>query len=278
MSEVIEIPVPADAPLPDEVAAPAPAADAADTPEPEVSATPETDEQKNARVKNGVEKRIGELTYKVNQAQRERQAEAQARAEVEARFIEAQTRLQQYETYATAPRMDQYQSVEDWQAATLQHAQQNAQRQIQQALAQAGMHPAQQQARAQQQQVAAYADQRLAEASQKYPDIAEKVMDPQLPTLGSLNPAVRDALLMSPNFPDLAYHLANNPKEAWRLAQTHPSQAIMELGTLAARLSTAPRVSNAPNPPRELGSSESVSKDPTKMSMSEYRAWRKTQR
>lgn len=277
MSDVIEQTLPADAPLPDEPQAPADAATAEQT-QPEAAAPSETEEQKNARVKSGVEKRIGELTYKVNQAQRERQAEAQARADVEARYIEAQTRLQQYETYATAPRIDQYETVEQWQAATMQHANQNAQQQIQRTLMQAGMHPAQQQERAQQQHLAAVIENRVAEASTKYPDFSEKVMDPQLPTLGNLNPAVRDALLMAPNFADLVYHLANNPREAWRLAQTHPAQAIMELGTMSSRLNTAPRVSNAPNPPRELGSSEVVSKDPTKMSMGEYRAWRKTQR
>ena len=90
-----------------------------------------------------------------------------------------------------------------------------------------------------------------------------------------MNPAVLQALVASPNFADIAYHLASNPQEAWRIAQSHPAQAVMELGTLAARITASgPRVSNAPAPVREIGSSESVKKDPAQMSYSEYRAWR----
>lgn len=264
-------------PLPDE---PQPSTDApAEEVTAEAPAAPETDEQKNAKLKSGVEKRIGELTYKANQALREKQAAEARTRELEAALFEREQKLAQFNAYATAPTLDQYGGdTEQWQRAVMQHTNQVAQQQIHATLQQAGLTPGQMQERAMQMQVAQLADQRLAEASQKYPDIAEKVLDPNLPTLGSLNPAVRDALLTSPNFGDVAYYLASNPQEAWRLAQTHPVQAVMELGTLSARLAAAPRVSNAPSPPRELGSSEVVAKDPTKMSMSEYRAWRNSRK
>jgi hypothetical protein len=272
-----------DRPLPDEPApeksAPAAESQSDAAQPPETPAVPETEEQKNAKLKTGVEKRIGELTYRANQALREKQAvEAQAR-ETAARLMEAEQRLAQLNAYANAPTLEQFNSPEEWQRAVLQHSIQAAQQQVQGTLQQAGLTPEQLQQRAMQAQVVQIADQRLAEASQKYPDIAEKVMDPNLPQFGSLNPAVRDALLTSPNFGDVAYFLASNPQEAWRLAQTHPVQAVMELGQLSARLGAAPpRVSNAPSPPRELGSSETVTRDPSGMSMAQYREWRKSRK
>ena len=137
------------------------------------------------------------------------------------------------------------------------------------------MTPEQQIQRAQQEQYNQFTQSRVAEATQKYPDFSEKVNNPQLPDLTRVNPAVLQALVASPNFADIAHHLASNPQEAWRIAQSHPAQAVMELGTLAARITASgPRVSNAPAPVREIGSSESVKKDPAQMSYSEYRAWR----
>lgn len=268
----------ADTPLPDETQSTASAAPAAEQFS-EAPATPENDEQKNAKVKDGVQKRIDELTYRANQAQREKQiAEDYAKA-VEANLLQQKRELAQYQAYATAPRVDQFNSVEEWQAAVMRHATDTANHQVQSTLQQLGMTPEQQIQRAQQEQYNQFTQSRVAEATQKYPDFSEKVNNPQLPDLTRVNPAVLQALVASPNFADIAYHLASNPQEAWRIAQSHPAQAVMELGTLAARITASgPRVSNAPAPDREIGSSESVKKDPAQMSYSEYRAWRTKKR
>ena len=97
--------------MPDETQSTASAAPAAEQFS-EAPATPENDEQKNAKVKDGVQKRIDELTYRANQAQREKQiAEDYAKA-VEANLLQQKRELAQYQAYATAPRVDQFNSVE----------------------------------------------------------------------------------------------------------------------------------------------------------------------
>ena len=178
---------------------------------------PENDEQKNAKVKDGVQKRIDELTYRANQAQREKQiAEDYAKA-VEAN-LPAKRELAQYQAYATAPRVDQFNSVEEWQAAVMRHATDTANHQVQSTLQQLGMTPEQQIQRAQQEQ---YKPIHAIACCGSYAEIPRFLGKGQQPTVARpdtrVNPAVLQALVASPNFADIAYHLASNPQEAWRI-------------------------------------------------------------
>ena len=100
-----------------------------------------------------------------------------------------------------------------------------ANHQVQSTLQQLGMTPEQQIQRAQQKQYNQFTQSRVAETTQKYPDFSEKVNNPQLPDLTRVNPAVLQALVASPNFADIAYHLASNPQEAWRIAQSSGSNS-----------------------------------------------------
>lgn len=93
-------------------------------------------------------------------------------------------------------------------------------------------------------------------------------------------PLVSEALLESEQGPALAYHLASNPELADKIAAMPPVRAIMELSRIEARL-TAPAVktpTNAPDPPRTLGSAQAITRDPAKMSVSDYVAWSNKQR
>lgn len=75
---------------------------------------------------------------------------------------------------------------------------------------------------------------------------------------------------------DVAYQLGLNPAEARRISSLSPMEAAMELGRMEARVSTPkPRTATqAPEPVKPVRPKASTQKDPSKMSISEYRKWR----
>ena len=91
-------------------------------------------------------------------------------------------------------------------------------------------------------------------------------------------------LIESEMGPQLAYHLAKHPDEVTRLQKLSPSKVLAELGKLEARLETkAPvaaaatpnNVSKAPAPIQPLEAKTTpVTKDPSRMSFQELRAYR----
>lgn len=78
----------------------------------------------------------------------------------------------------------------------------------------------------------------------------------------------------------LVVHLANNPKEADRIASLHPSRQAAEIGKLEVKLSSAPEItaSKVPPPPRLPGvRGGSTTKNPADMPQAEYEAHRAKQ-
>jgi hypothetical protein len=75
---------------------------------------------------------------------------------------------------------------------------------------------------------------------------------------------------------DILYHLGKNPNEAWRLVNLSERNLARELGKLEAKLSAPkPTPKLAPDPVKPVtGINAGGSKDPAKMSMAEYIAWR----
>ena len=77
---------------------------------------------------------------------------------------------------------------------------------------------------------------------------------------------------------DLAYHLGKNPAVARSISALPPLQAARELGKIEARL-TAPQArtqSAAPSPITPVKGSGTVTKDPSKMTATEYNKWRES--
>lgn len=106
-------------------------------------------------------------------------------------------------------------------------------------------------------------------------DFDRLVFDQDLP----VTPAMAEAILESEKGPALAYHLATNPDLAERLAGLGPVQAARELGRIESELSLPrpKRVSGAPDPVRSVvGGTGAPTRDPTAMSMSEYRRARES--
>ena len=94
-----------------------------------------------------------------------------------------------------------------------------------------------------------------------------------------------DIIKDSDNPPELIYFLGKNPDELEKLGDMSPAQATRYIGRLEARLTTeqpatTKKVTSAPKPIDPLGTGKTAagSKDPEKMSMEEYAAYRKAQK
>lgn len=75
---------------------------------------------------------------------------------------------------------------------------------------------------------------------------------------------------------DIAYYLGSNPAVSMRIASLPVMEQAYELGRIAAS-ATSPRPivqSRAPEPIKPVGSPSKVSRDPSRMTNAEYRAWR----
>ena len=94
---------------------------------------------------------------------------------------------------------------------------------------------------------------------------------------------VAEVLLDSDQGPALAYHLAKNPDVAARLNGLSPVASAREIGRieagLSAQASPAPaKLSNAPPPAGHLKTvAPATQRDPSKMSMDEYKSFRSKQ-
>ena len=108
-----------------------------------------------------------------------------------------------------------------------------------------------------------------------YDKVVKAYTGPQ-PTQG-----VADLLIDSEHTARLEYHLAKNPEKLRDLNAMSPLQAAREVGRLEAQLSpsAATRLTQAPAPASSLrGGAAGPRKDLEKMSMSEYVAFRKSQK
>lgn len=114
---------------------------------------------------------------------------------------------------------------------------------------------------------------RVEAASSKYPDYAQVTGNPNL----AITPAMAETIMDSDYGPDIAYHLGKNPVEAARIAQLNPPSQARELGRIEAQVSAPkPAPKTAPAPVKAVGAKNSSgTKDPAKMTMAEYAAWRK---
>lgn len=91
----------------------------------------------------------------------------------------------------------------------------------------------------------------------------------------------------SPHGPAIAYKLAKDPELLDKLNKLSPTAAAKEFGKMEAvfdgpptkaAATPNPNASKAPKPPTAVNVRSSTTKDPAKMSMDEYVAWRKTQK
>lgn len=92
------------------------------------------------------------------------------------------------------------------------------------------------------------------------------------------SPSISSTVLELPEGPDVLLYMARKPEEAERIAALSPVRQAVEIGALAERIRVAraaKKNTNASPPINPLGgSSAPAPKDPEKMTMAEYKAWR----
>lgn len=103
-------------------------------------------------------------------------------------------------------------------------------------------------------------EERVNKARAKYEDFDDLVTDPSLPVTQDMADYIRD----SEEGPEIAYWLAQNPKEAANIAQMNARDADRALARIEARVTqpapvpNAPKpVTNAPPPPPTVGTASS---------------------
>ncbi len=88
-----------------------------------------------------------------------------------------------------------------------------------------------------------------------------------------ITPTMGTAMMMSDHGPQIAYHLAQNPEEAAKIAAMPDAHQLMALGRLEAKLSVPPKTTETPDPINPLGTGRNAAaatKSANEESMSEY--------
>ena len=232
--------------------------------------TQHADDAGETRKRSGTpySQRIGELTRE--------KYELKARvAELEARYgsgapSPAPERAAQEQG---PPRLDTYNSYEEWVEATADYRAEKRFTELQQ----------QSEERAVQERERKAAESRRATYEKAVATIEDRYADYHEVTAEMpVTRAMAEFILEHNKGPDIAYYLGKNPDEAMRIANLSPVRQGFELAQLEAKLVTpgsqAKTASSAPEPinpvrPRE----RAPAADPSKMTMAEYANWRKQQ-
>ena len=118
------------------------------------------------------------------------------------------------------------------------------------------------------------------ETHEDYADVLTDFLGHNLAKVPQFRELVRD----SDNPAELSYYLGRHPEELDKLSEMTPGQAARYIGKLEAKIDTATptpagkKTSDAPAPPTPIKGAQSSkvsTKDPEKMTMAEYAAWRK---
>jgi hypothetical protein len=123
------------------------------------------------------------------------------------------------------------------------------------------------------QQLQARYQESVEAARASMPDFDEVVESADIP----ITEHIRSALLDSDVAGKLTYHLAKHPEEVERISRLSPVAQIKAIAMLESSFSQPAKTTKAPAPIKPIGASSSSTKDPARMSMVDYREWRKTQ-
>ena len=249
--------------------------DEAATSESDPAPETETPEPKK-KADGGFQRRINRLTADY----REAQAKAAA-AESRARELEAKlTRPEPSADEPRAPRLEDFRSYEEYERADRAFVAEKATREAEKRFKAAEAErtaKAEREAQAKRMKEAAERFNKSAEdVAEHYEDFAD-VMDDlwrgRIPVIRNNDAVAQYLIEESDRGPELAYHRANNEKDAERIGKLSPLAQVKELVKLEASLPkpNAP-ATKAPPPPRSVGGrGGSDTKDPEKMSIDEMR-------
>jgi len=217
----------------------------------------------------GVQKRIDELV-----TQRETEKEGKQRAIAEADFYKKQIEsMQKPKEPEVVPEVElpvmpnplSFDTDEAYQSASTAYSKQIYDLARNAAV---GINKQTQQDVIAQQQKSAF-DLRAAEFAQKVPDYHAAVGNPSL----VITDHMAGVIQTSDAGPEIAYHLANNPTESYRIASLPPAVQAYELGKIEAKASlpSVKTVSGAPAPIKPLqGGGEAASINPDTLSIDDW--------
>lgn len=227
-------------------------------------------------VKDGVQKRIDELTKKRREAER-RVSELEAELEQHRRAAGGET--EQAAQLTERPDPDDFETYEEYEEALVDWKidQREAKKQADDEAARQERETTSKAARL---------NTAMMDGAAAYPDFDQVTRNPAL----QFSQAMAEAALETDDPTEIIYHLAKNPEESARIARLSPLAAAREIGKIEAALTKnketdsgsdaekeleqAKRKTKAPDPINPLKGNEVVKKDPAKMSMKEYAAAR----
>lgn len=216
-------------------------------------------EEEKPKKRRSSQKRINQITREKHNAEREA---ATLRQQLEA--------LQARQAPAVAPKQEDFQTIEEFDAARIKfHAAETVRDELK---ALSGT-VQQQQQQAVQDAVDADWTVQVEDARAKYDDFDEVVLDPNNTYF---TPAMHRALATDENGADIAYHIASHPKLVREISALDDVGAVLRIGRLSAQLaaSSKPKLTAAPTPPKQAkGGGVTPQKNPSKMSQKEFEKW-----
>ena len=239
--------------------------------------TDEGDQPKPKRADGGFQRRINRLTADYRKEQSEKEALAARVRELEGK----QTQPVKDDPDLKPPRLEQFSSYEDYEAAKERHVADKTRRETLRVLEEQRTKDAEAKS-------ATEARERISKARERFETDAEKVaenyedfdevMDDFFKGRSPLREFDRQAHEFifedAKRAPELVYHLHTNEDVAKRIASMRPVQQVAELARLEASLAkpAAKTISKAPAPPNRVGGKGGPDgKDPEKMTIEEMR-------
>lgn len=226
----------------------------------------DTNKDDEHRVPKGVQKRIDRLTREKYRLQGELEALRRGNQSAPAPDQPAPEAKK-------APKLDDFQTVEEYVAAMVNH---NAELIVEKRLGERERSSKEQAQRDEQTKLVEKYGKQLEEARQAYDDYDDVVDNPDI----AISEAMAKAIMRSSNGADIAYYLGKNPAEAERLVDLDPFTAAVEIGKISAKITRpSPKTATtAPAPIDPIGKRGSPNVDPDKMSTDEWLKWRNSTR
>ena len=242
----------------------------------EVTGEPEGDTDVTPKVKGGAEERIGTLTRKWREAEKEA-AYYRGIAEGKPAPKEPETPVQDVPAATAKPQESDFEdytsyveALTDWKTNEKIVAFQREE--------------AQKATDLRTQTNESEFDAKLTEGAERYEDFEEVARNPILP----ITPGIIEVLKDTEYPADIAYYLGKNIKECTMISRMPILQAARVVGRIEAEIKSkfvdgkppgspakTRTVTEAPPPITTVKSAEVVTKDPSKMTQAEYEAWRK---
>lgn len=215
-------------------------------------------EEPKPKKRRNAQKRISQLTRARHNAEREAQ---ELRQQLDA--------LQSTAAPAAEPKQEDFQSYDDYYLA---RAEFRADQAVTRKLGELANTIQQNQESSERAILAADWEVQVENARDSYDDFDDVVLIDTNP----VTDAMAQAYAQTNNGADVAYHIASHPKLAREISGLSPTQAVLRIGALSAKLAAkpVPKQTSAPKPVKTVGGGRaSPQKDPSKMNQKDFEAW-----